>query len=234
MGLKLRLKIFRYDPTDGKEGYDTFEVDYEEGMTFLTALQRVKETQDPSLTFRQFCRAGICGTCTIFINGFPKLACKEQVLPYALTGEEVVLEPLDKFPLIKDLAVDHESVIERMKRFHTWIKEYKGDVRIPPEMNRRIEKAADCILCSACQSYCPQVLEREYAGPLFFAKFYRFLEDPRDTDKEYRLKSALEEGHLYHCLSCDKCNSACPKEVEPASLIRELMTYIKEDGKASC
>ncbi|NPA41893.1 MAG: succinate dehydrogenase/fumarate reductase iron-sulfur subunit [Aquificae bacterium] len=232
--MKLRLKVFRYDPERGEKRYDTFEVDYEEGMTFLTAFNRIKENIDPSLTFRHFCRAGICGTCTVFINGFPKLACKEQVLPYLLTGEEVLVEPLDKFPVIKDLAVDHESVTDRMKKFHTWISEFKGEVRIPPDVSKKVEKAADCILCSACQSYCPQVLEEEYAGPLFFAKLYRFLEDPRDPNKELRLKEAVEEGHLYHCLSCDKCNNTCPKEVEPATLIRELMTYIKEHGKANC
>ncbi len=232
--MKLKLKVARYNPAVGKKGYDNFEIDYEEGMTFLTAFQRIKDNIDPSLTFRQFCRAGICGTCTVYINGFPKLACKEQVLPYVLSGVEVVVEPLDKFPLIKDLAVDQEGVIERMKSFHTWIKEFKGEVKIDPKISAKIEKAADCILCSACQSYCPQVLEEEYAGPLFFAKIYKFLEDPREEDRESRLKLALESGHLYHCLSCDKCNSSCPKEVEPATLIREMMTYIREDGKASC
>ncbi len=223
--MKLKLKVFRYNPDSGESRYDRFEVDYEEGMTFLRALQRIKEEEDETLTFRHFCRAGICGTCTVYINGFPRLACKEQVLPYALTGDEVVVEPLEKFGIIRDLAVDNEKVVERMKRLHIWVRDGVGDVRITPEVSRRIEKAADCILCSACQSYCPQVLEEEYAGPLFFAKIYRLLEDPRDPDKEFRLREALEEGHLYHCLSCDKCNSVCPKDVEPATLIRELMTY---------
>jgi NADH-dependent fumarate reductase subunit B len=232
--MRLKLKVFRFDPEKGDSYYETFEIDYEEGMTFLTAFHRIKEKLDPSFTFRHFCRAGICGTCTVYINGFPKLACKEQTFPYILLGEEVVVEPLDKFSPLKDLAVDQEEIVNRMKRFHAWIKESRGEVRIPPEVSRRIEKAADCILCSACQSYCPQVLERDYAGPLFFAKIYRFLEDPREKEKDLRLKQALEEGHLYHCLSCDKCNSTCPKEVEPATLIRELMTYIKEDGKAKC
>ena len=228
--MKLKLKVFRHDPTTGKKGYTTFEIDCEEGMTFLTALQRIKEEMDPTLTFRHFCRAGICGTCTININGFPKLACKEQVFPYALTSGEVTLEPLDKFPVIKDLAVDHDSVILDLKRLQTWISEVRKDVRIPPNVSSRIEKAADCILCSACQSYCPQVLEEGYAGPLIFAKIYRFLEDPRDRNKEFRIREALE-GKLYHCLSCNKCNNVCPKDVDPATLIRELMTYIKPDGK---
>ncbi len=225
--MKLRVKVFRFDPSTGKKGYDTFEVPYEEGMTFLSALQRIKETQDPSLTFRHFCRAGICGTCTVYINGFPKLACKEQVLPYVLTGQEVTVEPLDKFPVIKDLAVDHEEVTDRLKRFRSWVKGTKEEVKIDPSLNRKIQESADCILCSACQSYCPQVLEEEYAGPLFFAKIYRFLEDPRDDSKEERIKQAIEEGHIFHCLSCDKCNSACPKDVKPATLIREIMTFFE-------
>ncbi|WP_461831220.1 succinate dehydrogenase/fumarate reductase iron-sulfur subunit [Aquifex sp.] len=218
----LKLKIFRYNPETGERRYDNFEVPYEEGMTFLRAFQKIKEEIDPTLSFRAFCRAGICGTCTVYIDGFPKLACKEQTLPYILMDKTVVVEPLDKFEVIKDLVVDNEEVINRMKKFRTWIKEFKGEVRIPPEINKKIEKGADCILCSACQSYCPQVLEESYAGPLFFAKIYRFLEDPREENKEFRIKEALE-GNLYHCLSCNKCNNACPKDVEPATLIRELM-----------
>ncbi len=222
--MKVKLKIFRYNPETEEKRYDTFEIDVEEGMTFLRAFQKIKEEIDPSLTFRQFCRAGICGTCAVMINGFPKLACKEQVLPYALLNDEILIEPLDKFPVIKDLAVEHESIMNDMKKFHTWIKEFKGDVRIPPDINRLIEKSADCILCFACQSYCPQVLEKEYAGPLMFAKIFRYAVDPRDGNKKERLKEAIELGNLYHCLSCDKCNNVCPKEVEPATLIRELMT----------
>lgn len=221
----LRLSIRREDPQNGTCIYQNFEIPYEEGMTFLTALQRIKEYQDETLTFRHFCRAGICGTCTIYINGFPKLACKEQVLPYVLLEREVILEPLKGFKVIRDLAVDNEKVIRRIKEIHGWIKGTAGECKIPPDISKKLENAADCILCFACQSYCPQVLEERYAGPLIFAKLYRFLEDPREVDKGERLTQAIEYGNLYHCLSCNKCNHVCPKEVQPATLIRELMTY---------
>ena len=227
--MKLRLRIKR--GTGKEERYDSFEIEVSEGMTFLSALQKIKEEIDPSLTFRQFCRAGICGTCAITINGFPKLACREQVLPYAMLEEEVTLEPLEKFPVIRDLAIDSSDMVTEMKRLRSWIREFSGEVRIPPELSRRIEKSADCILCLACQSHCPQVLEEEYLGPLYFAKLYRFLEDPRDQEGEKRLEIAVEEGNLYHCLSCNKCNNVCPKDVEPATLIRELMTYTDTDGQ---
>jgi len=218
----LKLKIRRQEDT-GKSYYQTFEIPYQEGMTLLMALQRIKEELDPSLCFRHFCRAGICGTCTIMVNGFPKLACKEQALPYALFEQEVLIEPIRNFKVIRDLVVDNEGVIEKIKSLRLWIREQSKDPRIEPELSRKIENSADCILCLACQSYCPQVLEENYAGPLFFAKLFRFYEDPREEQKELRAKQAVREGNLYHCLSCNKCNLVCPKEVEPATLIRELM-----------
>ena len=218
----LRLKIRRQEGT--KEAYyQRFEIPYQEVMTLLSALQKINEDIDPSLSFRHFCRAGICGTCTIMVNGFPKLACKEQALPYALFGEEVLIEPIRNFKVIRDLAVDNEGVIEKVKSLRLWIREQAKDPRINPELSRKIENSADCILCLACQSYCPQVLEENYAGPLFFAKLFRFFQDPREEEKELRVNQAIKEGNLYHCLSCNKCNLVCPKEVEPATLIRELM-----------
>ncbi|MFN3975586.1 MAG: succinate dehydrogenase/fumarate reductase iron-sulfur subunit [Aquificaceae bacterium] len=218
----LRLKI-RRQREKGNPYYQSFQIPYEEGMTLLMALQRIKEEIDPTLSFRHFCRAGICGTCALMVNGFPKLACKEQVLPYVLFGEEITIEPLRNFEVIRDLVVNNEKVIKKMKDLHLWIKERSKDPRIPPEVSKRIENAADCILCFSCQAYCPQVLEEKYAGPLFFAKLYRFYKDPREEEKDLRRIQTIKEGNLYHCLSCNKCNLVCPKEVEPATLIRELM-----------
>lgn len=218
----LRLKVRRQEET-GRVYYQTYEVPYEEGMTLLSALQKIKEEMDPTLSFRHFCRAGICGTCTLMVNGFPKLACKEQALPYVLFFDHVLIEPLRGFRVIKDLVVDNEKVVEKIKSMRLWIKETVKNPRINPDVSKRIENSADCILCLACQSYCPQVLEEEYAGPLFFAKLYRLYEDPREEDKQLRILQAVKEGNLYHCLSCNKCNLACPKEVSPATLIRELM-----------
>ena len=218
----LKLKIRREDKK-GNIYYESFQVPYQEGMTLLTALQTIKEEVDPSLSFRHFCRAGICGTCAVMVNGFPKLACKEQMLPYALFGEEITVEPLKNFEVIKDLVVDNEKVVEKIKNLRLWIREKAKDPRIPPEISRKIENSADCILCLSCQAYCPQVLEDKYAGPLFFAKLYRLYEDPREEEKDLRVLQAIKEGNLYHCLSCNKCNLVCPKEVQPATLIRELM-----------
>ncbi|GAB6077569.1 succinate dehydrogenase/fumarate reductase iron-sulfur subunit [Hydrogenobaculum acidophilum] len=214
--MKLTLKIKRQDT------FETFEIPYKEGMTLLDALNYIKEYIDPSLSYRQFCRAGICGTCALNVNGFPKLVCKEQALPYVLDEKPVVLEPLNNAEVIKDLVVDTSIMTKRIKTYKIWIDPLPENISIEQELSKKIEEASDCILCYACQSFCPEVLDRDYAGPLFFAKLYKLFVDPRDKEHSIRLLEA-KESLILHCLSCNKCNNVCPKEVKPATLIRELL-----------
>ncbi len=216
--MKFKVRVKR------DKGYSTYEVDYKEGMTVLSLLNYIKENIDESLSFRHFCRAGICGTCAVKVMGFPKLACKEPVIDHILLKDEIVIEPLDKFEVIKDLVVDHEDIVEKGKKYRTWLNPKDENIPVDKDTEDEIEKSADCILCLACQSYCPQVLEDKYAGPLYFAKMYRYLIDPREYD-ENRYDEAIKEGFIYHCLSCNKCNNVCPKEVEPATLIRKIMVF---------
>ncbi len=223
----LKLSIKRFDPTNKSYKRSAFEVPFREGMTILDALEHIKEKIDPSLSFRKFCKAGICGTCSIMINGFPKLACKEQAYKYILEETYIEIEPLRNFEPIKDLVVNIEKEIEKLKDLKAYIeKNIENDILIEQDRSERIENAADCILCFSCQSYCPEIKDENYAGPLYFAKIYRYLEDPRDKNKSFRIEKALEHK-LFHCLSCNRCNVVCPKEVKPASLIRELMFFEK-------
>ncbi|MCS7084257.1 MAG: succinate dehydrogenase/fumarate reductase iron-sulfur subunit [Aquificaceae bacterium] len=218
----LKVRIKRQKP--GQEpAFESYEVPVSEGMTLLDALNFVRDEIDPTLSVRQFCKAGICGTCAVNVNGFPKLVCKEQATPYALLKTEVVFEPIN-LPTIKDLVVDPSQQIEKLKSMSLWLKELEQNLPIPPEKSKEVEESADCILCFACQSYCPQTLDKSYIGPLFFAKLFRFAIDPREEHQEHRLNQSLLGG-LYSCLSCNKCNNACPKEVRPATLIRNLMQF---------
>ena len=214
--MKIRLKIKRQDR------FETYEVPYKEGMTLLDALKYIKEYIDPSLAFRQFCGAGICGTCAINVNGFPKLICKEQALSYALDENPTVLEPLNNAEVVKDLVIDTSNMSYRIKAYKAWITPIETNLKIDQELSKKIEESSDCILCYACQSFCPEVADKGYAGPLFFAKLYRLFIDPRDREHGIRLLEA-KDGLILHCLSCNKCNNACPKEVKPATLIRELL-----------
>lgn len=204
--------------------FDTFEIPYKDGMTLLDAFHYIKEHIDPSLSYRHFCRAGICGTCSVNVNGFPKLACKEQLLPYTLENNPIIVEPLDNMPVLKDLVVDISDIATAFKTHKIWVNPKDENEDISQDLSYKIENASDCILCYACQSFCPEMRDIGYVGPLFFAKFYRLYIDPRDKDRSFRLLEAIDTKIL-HCLSCNKCNNACPKEVHPASLIRELIIF---------
>jgi Succinate dehydrogenase/fumarate reductase, Fe-S protein subunit len=110
----------------------------------------------------------------------------------------------------------------RIKAYKAWITPIETNLKIDQELSKKIEESSDCILCYACQSFCPEVADKDYAGPLFFAKLYRLFIDPRDREHGIRLLEA-KDSLILHCLSCNKCNNACPKEVKPATLIRELL-----------
>ncbi len=216
----LKLKIFR---GNGREGeFKTYKVEVEEGDTLLSLLQKVKE-EDETLSFRQFCRAGICGTCAVEVNGFPKLICKERAKDYLYSFKEVILTPLRNFKVIKDLVCEHERTFKLMKELKLHLEPLRENIPLRPQEVKEISFGSDCILCNACQSYCPQIRDEKYLGPLFFAKLHRFFKDRRDKEKDRKLNLALE-GKLFFCLSCNKCNNVCPKEVKPADLIRELFS----------
>src|SRR5205807_5730014 len=109
----MTLKIYRCNPATGETGrFDSFEVTVEEKMTVLDALCSIQNDRDPTLAFRYSCRAGICGTCAMTVNGVPRWTCRLQLAK--LGAATVTLEPLRHFPVIKDLAVDMEPFFGKM------------------------------------------------------------------------------------------------------------------------
>ena len=110
----MKLEIFRFDPTDGKgPRFQTFEVPYVPGLTFLNALIYIQENLDGSLAFRSSCRAGVCGSCGMHIACQYRLACKTQVKDYL--GSTITVRPLAHLPIYKDLVVDMTSFWAKYK-----------------------------------------------------------------------------------------------------------------------
>ena len=132
MGRELTFHVFRYNPEDPDSvpHTDTFAIEETEGLTLYIALTRIREEQDPSLQFDFCCRAGICGSCAMVINGRPDLACKTRTkeLPKGIT-----LMPLPVFKLIGDLSVDTGTWFRAMnEKVGSWIhtsKSFNPDAR---------------------------------------------------------------------------------------------------------
>ena len=237
---KFNLRVFRYDPTKDEEPrYETYTLPVEKGMTVLAALFKVKEEQDPTVSFRYNCRAAICGSCAVRINGHAKLACKEQItkLLEQFETDTLTVEPAGNIKVLKDLIFDMDWVIEKMKKVKPWFipKEPPPpdgtEYRQSPEDHAKIDYASDCILCASCMSDCNALsVNKEFLGPLVLSKAYRFAADSRDGAKRERLEAVLDKFNLEWCVRCWECTTRCPKEVQPYENIIRLRIMAAEEG----
>jgi fumarate reductase iron-sulfur subunit len=221
MGRLLTFNIFRYNPQDPNSTphLERFLLEETDRMTLFIALNRIREEQDPSLQFDFVCRAGICGSCAMMINGWPGLAC--QTLTKTLP-EESNLMPMPVFKLIGDLSVDTGTWFHGMhQRVESWIHTDKVFDPSAPEEPMTNEKAEEiyeidrCIECGCCVAGCSKSNMREdFMGPVAFNRIARFVADPRDqrTDRDYYDIVGTDEG-IFGCLGLLACEDVCPKHI---------------------
>src|SRR5215211_5800742 len=207
---KLKISILRFNPREPESvpRMVTYELDEAENMTLFIALSEIREKQDPSLQFDFVCRAGICGSCGMMINGSPTLACR--TLTQNL-GSEITLAPLPVFELIADLSVNTGKWMRAMsERLQTWVhmKEKEADLgrleeRMEPELAQEIYELDRCIECGCCVAGCGTVRMREnFVGAVGLNKIARFRLDPRDTrddDDFYELIG--DDDGVFGCMS---------------------------------
>src|SRR5215471_7019046 len=118
----MRLEVFRFSPEEDQEPkprFQTYEVPFRKDWVVLDALNYVKDQMDGSLSFRWSCRMGVCGSCGMKVNGTPKLACATFLSDY-LPGPFRV-EPLDYFPVVRDLVVDLTDFVRKLRQVKPWL-----------------------------------------------------------------------------------------------------------------
>lgn len=177
--MEVLLGICRFDPEkDSSPFIREYTVTVDGHQTVLDALILAWQ-QDPTLSFRRSCRSAICGSCAMRINGKPALACQTLVAAAIENGKRIVLEPLPHFRQLKDLVVDFDPFFESLKSAVPWLllrKDYSG--LMEPDIARRLEDPATCILCGICGG------AEDAAGdvkPAGLIKTLRFSGDPRDA-----------------------------------------------------
>jgi succinate dehydrogenase / fumarate reductase iron-sulfur subunit len=180
------LNISRFNPeVDQVRYFQEFTVSVEGHHTVLDAMLQAWR-REPGLSFRRSCRSTICGSCAISINGVPGLACQTLIRDAAGAGMLITLEPLPHFRPLKDLVVDLEPFFESLKAVIPWVvarNDYSG--RMDPEVARKLESPATCILCGVCDAAVDKPGE---AGPAALVKGLRLTLDPRDALGAHRLK----------------------------------------------
>ena len=218
----LKISVVRYNPQDANDEprLQTFEITEAPGMTLFIALSEIRETQDPSLQFDFVCRAGICGSCGMLINGRPGLACR--TLTFKL-DPEITLAPLPVFELIGDLSVNTGKWMRAMsERLETWLhrKQEELDLRrseevMDPDLADQIYELDRCIECGCCVAACGTARMRpDFVGAVGLNKVARFRLDPRDarTDESYYELIGDDSG-VFGCMSLLGCHDVCPKEL---------------------
>jgi succinate dehydrogenase / fumarate reductase iron-sulfur subunit len=228
-----RFKIYRWDPEgEGNPSLDTFEIDRAEcGPMVLDALIKIKNEVDATLTFRRSCREGICGSCSMNIDGVNTLACTKFI--DEVKGD-VRIYPLPHLPVIKDLVPDLSQVFAQYASIEPWLKSEtpppEGERLQSPEERERLDGLWECILCFCCTTSCPSYWwnGERYLGPAVLLQAHRWLSDSRDEATGERLDQLEDPFRLYRCHTIMNCTRTCPKGLNPAKSIAEIKKLMLE------
>jgi succinate dehydrogenase iron-sulfur subunit len=225
--------IYRYDPdSGGNPRLDRFYVDLDDcGPMVLDALIWIKNKVDSTLAFRRSCREGVCGSCSMTMDGTNWLACTRFISDMATPA---TIYPLANMRVIKDLVPDQTHVFAQYAAIQPWLRSKTPE----PEKERlqsveergRIDGYYECILCFCCTSGCPSHWWNgdRFLGPAVLLQAWRWLTDNRDEAKQERLDDLEDPFRLYRCHTILNCTRTCPKGLNPGKAIAEIKKMIVE------
>ncbi len=225
------MKIFRFDPQKDQEPYyQNFEIEADPLDRILDCLNRIRWEQDSTLSFRWSCGHGVCGSDGMRINGICGLPCQKLVRSFK---EEILIEPLPVFKVVKDLIVDLDPFFEK---YHS-IKPYLITKTASPDQERiqlpdqqhLLEEAIRCILCACCTASCPinqNPKTEAYVGPAALVRAFRYLFDSRDEGSEERTALLDRPDGVWGCQTKWKCTEVCPKEIPVTKEIGQIKKRI--------
>lgn len=219
--------VYRYDPDSGDNPrMDVYEIDLKDcGPMVLDALIKIKNEIDPTLTFRRSCREGICGSCSMNIDGTNTLACIKAIED--MSGP-VKIYPLPHMPVIKDLVPDLTHFYAQYASIEPWLK---TDSPAPDrerlqsvEDREKLDGLYECILCACCTTSCPSWWWNgdRYLGPATLLQAYRWIADSRDEATGERLDDLEDPFKLFRCHTIMNCTNTCPKHLNPGKAIAEI------------
>lgn len=236
---KVRLKIRRQASASSQSYWETFEVPYKDKMNVISALMEVRKS--PTNTQGQHvappaweaaCLEEVCGSCTMNINGGIRQSCTaliEEVGQLAGDTYEVTLEPMKKFPLVRDLVVDRSRMFDALKKVHGWVPidgSYDLGMAQPQDDHVRQFRYAlsRCMTCGCCLEACPQVSEKtSFVGPAALGQGLLFNLHPVGKSLENdRLEFLTQEEGISNCGNAQNCVKVCPKSVPLTDAIARL------------
>lgn len=227
--MRVHLRIQRYNPdVDHQPYFGEYDVDVQPDDRILDALNAIKWYQDGTLTFRRSCAHGVCGSDAMRINGRNRLACKLLVKD---VGDQMTIEPLLGFDVIKDLVVDLEPFFASYRSILPYLinddPEPVAERLQSPEERERFDDTTKCILCAACTTACPITwTNKEWVGPAAIVNAHRFIYDSRDQGAAERLSILNQRSGVWRCRTVFNCTDACPRGIQVTRAIEEVKRSI--------
>jgi succinate dehydrogenase / fumarate reductase iron-sulfur subunit len=225
----VKLKVRRQDGPDRPETkrWEEFAVPYQPHMNVISALMEVQKspktvdgTVVAPVVWECVCLEEVCGSCTMVINGKVRQSCSALIDQIAPDGETITLEPMSKFPLVRDLVVDRQRMFEDMKRVKAWIHldgthELGPGPRESPEKQEERYPLSRCMTCGCCLEACPQYgpgLAFVGAFALNLVRLYN-AHPSGGMHADERLDAVMGNGGVEDCGKAQNCVEVCPKEI---------------------
>ncbi len=229
----VKLKIKRQDKTNAKTYWQEFTIPHKERLNIIACLQEIQrnpltasgKTVSP-VTWDCNCLEEVCGSCTMVINGKVRQACTALVDSLL---QPIILEPMSKFPVIRDLQVDRSRIFKNLKKAQAWIEiDGTHDIGKGPIMSDKVRAQryalSECMSCGCCLEACPQFsLSNKFMGAATFSQVRLFNLHPSGSMlKDERLESVMGEGGIADCGNAQVCVEVCPKNIPLTESIADI------------
>jgi succinate dehydrogenase / fumarate reductase iron-sulfur subunit len=234
--MNITLRIRRYNPENGCDPeYQDFTIDVQPTDRLLDCLMFVKRNLDGTLSFRESCAHGVCGSDGMTINGVERLACKTLVRDAAAgDGDVVTIEPLRSLAVQRDLMVDYTRFFDAYRLVKPFLFPVQqpecGETQQSPEQRGKFDDPTKCILCAACYSSCPVIRDKDpdFIGPAAVVQAARFVFDSRDKGIEPRLDVLDDKHGVWPCENHFECTRVCPRGIKVTKNINLTKRAIKQ------
>ncbi len=236
MSRELTLRIKRQNSPTSESYWQEFRVEYKKGMNIISCLQAIArkpvDAQGKKTTpvvWDCSCLEEVCGACSMLVNGKPMQSC--STLVDNLPDGPITLEPLSKYPIVRDLAVDRQPMFEALKQVKAWIP-IDGTYAMGPGPRRGTDEAAEayvfsrCMTCGCCMEACPNYdghNPKQFIGPAPLGQAYYFGLNPTGKlNHSERLDALMTTNGIVACGNAQNCVEVCPKEIPLTEAISQL------------
>jgi succinate dehydrogenase / fumarate reductase iron-sulfur subunit len=231
-----RIKVQRREKDGAPVYWDTFELAYRRNLNVISALMQIrknpvtvegKETTPP--VWDMGCLEQVCGICTMVIDGKVRQSCSALIDDLLLDSgsDTITLQPMSKFPNVRDLKVDRSRMFEHLKQVNAWI-ELDGSYNLgpgPPLSNETAQERyaySRCMTCGCCLEACPQYDGEQYIGPQAISQARLFNMHPvGKIEIDERLNGLLGEDGITNCGNAQNCIQVCPMSIPLTKSIYE-------------